>query len=99
MFIVYVFGFVLTFIYVYDSSIVLFFFFSSRRRHTRCALVTGVQTCALPIFGEKGVLLQVTRPDAFGAFVSDRAKLRQILWRLLENAAKFTESGDRKSVV
>src|SRR3546814_45868 len=29
---------------------VLVFFFSSRRRHTRCALVTGVQTCALPIF-------------------------------------------------
>src|SRR3546814_4066017 len=28
----------------------MFFFFSSRRRHTRCALVTGVQTCALPIF-------------------------------------------------
>src|SRR3546814_1716447 len=40
----------------YFSSIVIvilvahfFFFFSSRRRHTRCALVTGVQTCALPI--------------------------------------------------
>src|SRR3546814_8301568 len=32
-----------------------FFFFSSRRRHTRCALVTGVQTCALPIFAlERG---------------------------------------------
>src|SRR3546814_10427048 len=29
--------------------IVMFFFFSSRRRHTICALVTGVQTCALPI--------------------------------------------------
>src|SRR3546814_4601578 len=29
---------------------VLNFFLSSRRRHTRCALVTGVQTCALPIF-------------------------------------------------
>src|SRR3546814_8078011 len=28
-----------------------YFFFSSRRRHTRCALVTGVQTCALPICG------------------------------------------------
>src|SRR3546814_10138197 len=28
------------------------FFFSSRRRHTRCALVTGVQTCALPISPE-----------------------------------------------
>src|SRR3546814_2264337 len=27
----------------------IIFFFSSRRRHTRCALVTGVQTCALPI--------------------------------------------------
>src|SRR3546814_2650622 len=31
------------------SVYVVFFFFSSRRRHTRCALVTGVQTCALPI--------------------------------------------------
>src|SRR3546814_2298731 len=30
-----------------------FFFFSSRRRHTRCALVTGVQTCALPIYRMK----------------------------------------------
>src|SRR3546814_15391954 len=35
-----------------------FFFFSSRRRHTRCALVTGVQTCALPILvGGIGVAL------------------------------------------
>src|SRR3546814_11161290 len=31
-------------------SVSRFFFFSSRRRHTRCALVTGVQTCALPIY-------------------------------------------------
>src|SRR3546814_6381629 len=31
--------------YIYGEC----FFFSSRRRHTRCALVTGVQTCALPI--------------------------------------------------
>src|SRR3546814_3238001 len=30
--------------------IVFLLFFSSRRRHTRCALVTGVQTCALPIY-------------------------------------------------
>src|SRR3546814_5791228 len=30
----------------------LYVFFSSRRRHTRCALVTGVQTCALPILVE-----------------------------------------------
>src|SRR3546814_5409733 len=35
----------------YVSMVVVFiFFFSSRRRHTRCALVTGVQTCALPIY-------------------------------------------------
>src|SRR3546814_17919836 len=33
------------------------FFFSSRRRHTRCALVTGVQTCALPILPNR-VMLQ-----------------------------------------
>src|SRR3546814_9237663 len=32
------------------STVFTFFFFSSRRRHTRCALVTGVQTCALPIY-------------------------------------------------
>src|SRR3546814_5168789 len=39
-------------------SIIIVFFFSSRRRHTRCALVTGVQTCALPILlrGPQGTL-------------------------------------------
>src|SRR3546814_6547705 len=36
------------FLFVFE----LLFFFSSRRRHTRCALVTGVQTCALPISAE-----------------------------------------------
>src|SRR3546814_10934358 len=35
----------------------VFFFFSSRRRHTRCALVTGVQTCALPISRARVLLL------------------------------------------
>src|SRR3546814_8912261 len=35
--------------FIVFMSLSLFFFFSSRRRHTRCALVTGVQTCALPI--------------------------------------------------
>src|SRR3546814_5614118 len=34
----------------------LCFFFSSRRRHTRCALVTGVQTCALPICTRDGTV-------------------------------------------
>src|SRR3546814_5169763 len=34
---------------LYSYIYMWLFFFSSRRRHTRCALVTGVQTCALPI--------------------------------------------------
>src|SRR3546814_2254841 len=34
------------------------FFFSSRRRHTRCALVTGVQTCALPICEQVNIALR-----------------------------------------
>src|SRR3546814_8193812 len=34
--------------------VVVCVFFSSRRRHTRCALVTGVQTCALPILIDEG---------------------------------------------
>src|SRR3546814_16794820 len=36
---------------------ILCFFFSSRRRHTRCALVTGVQTCALPILAAAALAL------------------------------------------
>src|SRR3546814_12130552 len=41
---------------------VIFFFFSSRRRHTRCALVTGVQTCALPIYWDAIVAQQMNFP-------------------------------------
>src|SRR3546814_7828557 len=36
----------------FHGDVCCVFFFSSRRRHTRCALVTGVQTCALPIFAD-----------------------------------------------
>src|SRR3546814_6937819 len=39
--------------------VIVFFFFSSRRRHTRCALVTGVQTCALPIYTGVELMLGV----------------------------------------
>src|SRR3546814_3724898 len=42
----------------------LCFFFSSRRRHTRCALVTGVQTCALPIFTG---LIELVNTGEFGS--------------------------------
>src|SRR3546814_4209510 len=46
--------------------VIYFFFFSSRRRHTRCALVTGVQTCALPIF------------PVVGRRSSERLQIRQV---------------------
>src|SRR3546814_4779352 len=41
------------------------FFFAIRRRHTRCALVTGVQTCALPISA------QILRAPLVGSFVDN----------------------------
>src|SRR3546814_6179427 len=41
-------------------------FFSSRRRHTRCALVTGVQTCALPISNR--AMANRTITDAMAVF-------------------------------
>src|SRR3546814_242003 len=46
------FGYLFYYCFFFSSAIFMFFFFffSSRRRHTRCALVTGVQTCALPIY-------------------------------------------------
>src|SRR3546814_5730076 len=46
--------------YAVDYVGCVFFVFSSGRRHTSCALVTGVQTCALPIFGG-GLLDRVRR--------------------------------------
>src|SRR3546814_4481814 len=42
-----------SFAYRRSGYLFFFFFFSRRRRHTRCALVTGVQTCALPICLDK----------------------------------------------
>src|SRR3546814_7501092 len=70
-----------------------FFFFSSRRRHTRCALVTGVQTCALPISldvtdkgvlavtldgGDAGTALTVTGGASFGEDSKLQLKLSSI---------------------
>src|SRR3546814_5349563 len=43
-----------------------FFFFSSRRRHTRCALVTGVQTCALPIYAGPAMSADASRAGMIG---------------------------------
>src|SRR3546814_4479336 len=49
------------------------FFFSSRRRHTRCALVTGVQTCALPIYRKGSVVEGSSLGDS-----SPEARARQM---------------------
>src|SRR3546814_1782084 len=56
----------------YGSVVMVVVFFASRRRHTICALVTGVQTCALPIFGvlgELGVAGACRKAGAPGVYV------------------------------
>src|SRR3546814_4738718 len=67
------------------------FFFSSRRRHTRCALVTGVQTCALPIFPGLEIMLPdgrwVAQPTVPGAFLVNAG---QILKRWTNNRFRAT---------
>src|SRR3546814_8679262 len=52
-----------------------FVFFSSRRRHTRCALVTGVQTCALPILRAKYTLFSEGCRGHLGKRLIERYKL------------------------
>src|SRR3546814_9973666 len=70
-----------------------FFFFASRRRHTRCAVVTGVQTCALPISKVMGIL-NIT-PDSFydgGRHYTVPAALTQAE-RLLTDGADILDIG------
>src|SRR3546814_8850029 len=59
------------------SSVV--FFFSSRRRHTICALVTGVQTCALPISDLIGYLRLAIVPPRNALALRNRRSLFQAL--------------------
>src|SRR3546814_3673753 len=79
----------------YDSFC---FFFSSRRRHTRCALVTGVQTCALPIFRHTkaaGVPMIV----AINKVDKEDANPQRVRERLLEHEIVVEEmSGDVQDV-
>src|SRR3546814_12788485 len=55
-----------------EVDLYVYFFVSSRRRHTRCALVTGVQTCALPIllFAVAFFLLWVNRREHYIAYAA-----------------------------
>src|SRR3546814_10663789 len=89
--------------------VLLLFFFSSRRRHTRCALVTGVQTCALPISGvtdmpfrtlvrRYGSGLNVTEMIATAAMIREtRQSLQKAAWHPLEEPVSMQLAGDRKS--
>src|SRR3546814_5798116 len=62
----------------------MYFFFSSRRRHTRCALVTGVQTCALPIWWGAKLFRY---PNFTHAVVTDLLAAQPKHWRRI--AAKY----------
>src|SRR3546814_1561506 len=53
------------------------FFVSSRRRHTRCALVTGVQTCALPISEHTAMRAESLRSRHAALMSVDQARHRQ----------------------
>src|SRR3546814_3011696 len=65
------------------------FFFSSRRRHTSGALVTGVQTCALPIYLMQNDLARAR--DAIGSRILD-GDAESELWR----AALAAEGGEER---
>src|SRR3546814_2268131 len=57
------------------------FFFSSRRRHTRCALVTGVQTCALPILA--AIAARLTKAEATIAAQAVRLGQQEFVLKLV----------------
>src|SRR3546814_12765312 len=67
------------------SCLSFVFFFSSRRRHTSCALVTGVQTCALPILPCPHCQARVNRPCKLrksGRLLPDPHPQRVTAWAL-----------------
>src|SRR3546814_12249324 len=83
----------------------LCFFFSSRRRHTRCALVTGVQTCALPIFEKAQRKVEGRNFDIrkqlleFDDVNNEQRKVIYHMRNSLLAADNIGETIDRKSVV
>src|SRR3546814_3800505 len=69
-----------------------FFFVSSRRRHTRCALVTGVQTCALPIWIKGKEMSEVTIKRALLS-VSDKNGLVELGRALGRHGVELVSTG------
>src|SRR3546814_2579775 len=76
---------------------VFFFFFSSRRRHTRCALVTGVQTCALPIFDLSDAAAQraVVQDSGAVAVIQNKSAMRRSRAQSLRKVLWNGRSGQR----
>src|SRR3546814_1031968 len=70
------------------------FFFSSRRRHTRCALVTGVQTCALPILANMPIDSQI-QCGSILASQSGMSGSRLALDRVARELADPAQSADQ----
>src|SRR3546814_2004973 len=72
----------------------IMFVFASRRRHTRCALVTGVQTCALPIslptirLGMKFFLFSMVRKSELQDAVWDEVDFENALWSIPKERMK-----------
>src|SRR3546814_8906753 len=64
----------------------ILFFFSSRRRHTRCALVTGVQTCALPIYRAEAIRVKLSQGRDYARWTAEEqfAFIRDVLAFLSE---------------
>src|SRR3546814_6274401 len=72
----------------------VFFFFSSRRRHTRWALVTVVQTCALPIWVQQPLQPNITGSDTPGLQAENRL-LREQVAELREERNAWREQAQR----
>src|SRR3546814_5417904 len=83
-----------------SSPCYLCFFFSSRRRHTRCALVTGVQTCALPIFARRHMPKLYEGSAPTGQLRADLAERWGMAHRpVVAGGGGDNAASDRKSVV
>src|SRR3546814_2205886 len=78
--------------------LVVFFFFSSRRRHTICALVTGVQTCALPISRPIDITVQARREWAVSIIAASFFLFSSCQRKLASLASRVVLSGLRSQL-